>query len=45
LNLHISIETFVQIQLEHNLYEHDLSMNRADSELVREQAEVFLPDR
>jgi hypothetical protein len=45
IDIHISIETFVRIQLEHSLYEHDLSMNRADNELVLEPFVAFVRDR
>jgi hypothetical protein len=44
-NLHILIETFVRIPLEHNPYVHDLSMNPVDNELVPEQVASFVPDQ
>jgi hypothetical protein len=44
-NVHISIETFVQIPLEHNLYVHGLSTNQVDNELEQEQVVTFVRDR
>ncbi len=43
--LHISIETFARIQLEHNLYVHDLSMNQVDNELVQVPVVTLIPDQ
>lgn len=44
-SLHISIETSVQIQFEHNLYVHDLSIYLVDNELVQELIATSVQDQ